>query len=217
MPFNVRPLRIPEGIIDNDDLNPGPDSIIDLGLEEIVYPDEFARVLGSEEETNAQINKEDSLNSIFNLYLLEEKIIVLFFNDNNGIRMAFSKDYGLNWVLTLVFLAREGNSACYKDGFGLCYITTQGIICKPFNKDLMRSLIAFGTGEIPDCLELVQQKFDELPTYFVDQQPIEEHKMAFMDDLNDPRTKTKLIYYFGGALQSKISVDGTEWFLTPNF
>lgn len=215
--FLFRPLSIPQKTINDPALSYAiPSEIKDLPFETSASDmDIFSRVIGST-ATKSNITEESDIN-IISPFIMEDGSLVLLYDSNDGIKMAFSTNGGKTWNGSSIIIARNAHSPLYVRDNVIAYITASGIEIKTFIDMNILSIIWANNqaGNTQAFNEGIQQAFDNASKYIIGSGQIDAQKLA---GYKTNEGITKIFFYDpNGMLSCSESSDMITWNISANF
>ena len=157
--------------------------------------------------------------------ILNDGTYVMLYNNEEGIRMAYSDSAGLLWIHSDIILARNGKAPCVIDEKLIAYILPEGLAIKYFTSNIGIKAAVFANeltssndvpeGDIASYKEEIQRQFDQTEVGIVGSGQIDEQRLSGYED---GKGFYKIFYYTSdGALTCSQSTDTLKWVISPNF
>ena len=224
MPFVFRVPQLPATLLSDASLSyTSEKNLYDEGYGDVLpsaeddanATDSFVRILGLK-ASSPQIVQEGSY-GVVSARQFDSGLQVLFYDSASGIRMAYSKNSGMNWYESAIILARDGTCGFMIDDKYFYYTApSDGLKCKNISIGDIEQFAALPMeGVATKTAELIQADIDKRPTVVMGTGELQVQK--FSGYVNNVGCRKVFYYTKENNLSCVQSTDGQTWKIAPNF
>ena len=191
------------------------DNILDDSTPDNEAIDSFIRILGIK-ATTPQI-EQDGDYGVVTAKMFSTGLKAIFYDSEQGIRIATSRDGGEKWEESAIILAKDGTCGFMIDDLFFYYMSqTDGLKSKLLTyADIEQCAALSAKGNTPQDVELIQSGIDKRKTVILGTGIIPTQKFSGYVDNTGAR---KIFYYTkNNNLSCVMSTDESTWKIAPNF